>query len=339
MAVIRGWNTATLLVKNGDLDEHDIAALKGFAKRLSFDTVHYPDMPPEEANRYNRLDQPWFHEGVTALLGPDAGGFVSRYKFNIKAPTDGKPYFFNFFRWPAFLEAMALRDRGGAALVEWGYLVPAATLAQGALAGFLFILLPLSLAGRSWPRGTGMRRGAYFFLLGLAFLFIEIAFIQKFTLFLSHPLYAVVVVLAGFLVFAGIGSGLSVWLARSGASAGFSAIRAAITGIVTVTLLYAALLPTLFTNCLALSDAARIALSLALIAPLALFMGMPFPLGVKRLSETSPSFIPWAWGINGFASVISAALATLLAIEIGFTGVLLLALLLYSGAAYLAPDH
>ena len=72
-----------------------------------------------------------------------------------------------------------------------------------------------------------------------------------------------------------------------------------------------------------------------LIAPLAFCMGMPFPLGLRQVASLAPGFIPWAWGINGLASVISAALATLLAIEFGFTVLLLLALLLYSGAAVL----
>jgi len=339
MAVIRGWNTVTLLVKNGALDDSDIAAVQDFARRRSFDTVHHPSMPPDRANRYNRLDRPWFHEGVQTLLGPDARDFEQRYKFNIEAATDERPYFFNFFRWPVFFEAMALRERGGAALVEWGYLVPAATLVQAVLAGFLLILLPLLLARRHWPGGMGRRAGGYFCLLGLAFLFVEIAFIQKFTLFLSHPLYAVAVVLAGFLVFAGIGSGLSSLLARKAAVWGRSPVRIAVAGIVVISLAYVLLLPYLFAAWMGFADIARVGLSLLLIAPLALFMGMPFPLGLKQLADSAPAFIPWAWGINGFASVISAALATLLAIEFGFTAVLLLALVLYVGAAILAPDR
>ena len=83
-----------------------------------------------------------------------------------------------------------------------------------------------------------------------------------------------------------------------------------------------------------LPDAARIALSLLLIAPLAFFMGMPFPLGLARLAEQAPGFVPWAWGINGFASVVSAVLATLLAIEFGFNAVILLALVFYAVAAW-----
>jgi hypothetical protein len=70
-----------------------------------------------------------------------------------------------------------------------------------------------------------------------------------------------------------------------------------------------------------------------LIAPLAIGMGMPFPLGLKHVAATAPDFIPWAWGINGFASVISAVLATLLAIEFGFVFVIMVALVLYAIAA------
>ena len=75
-------------------------------------------------------------------------------------------------------------------------------------------------------------------------------------------------------------------------------------------------------------------LALLLIAPLAFFMGMPFPLGLKRLSASAPGFVPWAWGINGFASVVSAVLATLLAIEFGFQVVIVLALVFYVLAAW-----
>jgi SAM-dependent methyltransferase len=338
LAAIRGWSTVTLLVANEPLGPDRAAAIRSFAARGGFDTIHYPGMPAAEANRYNRLERAWFHEGVTALLGPDAARWAARYKFDIEAATDERPYFFNFFRWRTFREALELRERGGAALVEWGYLVPAATLAQAALAGGLLILLPLALAGRSWPPGAGRRAGPYFFLLGLAFLFVEIAFIHKFTLFLGHPLYAVAVVLAGFLVFAGIGSGLSERLARRAAGRGRSAVRGAVAGIVALAALDLALLPSLFEWAGTFGAVGRIATAVAAIAPLAVCMGMPFPLGLARLAERAPGFIPWAWGINGFASVVSAALATLLAIEFGFTAVLLLALALYALAAWLAPD-
>ncbi|MCW8929612.1 MAG: hypothetical protein OQL19_05160 [Gammaproteobacteria bacterium] len=73
----------------------------------------------------------------------------------------------------------------------------------------------------------------------------------------------------------------------------------------------------------------KIHISLFLIAPLALCMGMPFPLALSSLESSKQVFIPWAWGINGCASVISAVLASLLAIHFGFTWVILFAVSLY----------
>ena len=77
--------------------------------------------------------------------------------------------------------------------------------------------------------------------------------------------------------------------------------------------------------------------SILLIAPLAFCMGMPFPLGLERVGAEMPGFIPWAWGINGCASVVSAVMASLLAIQFGFTVVIILALLLYLAAALAFP--
>jgi hypothetical protein len=329
IVAIRNWNTVTLLVKNGDFAEPEIAAVSEFARQRSFDMAWYPAMPAAEANRFNRLDRPWLYQGIAALLGPGAGEFTDSYKFHIVPATDDRPYFFNYFKWRSLPELWELRKRGGAGLVEWGYLVLLATLIQATVAGVLLILLPLGFVRRTWPAGTGPRMGSYFFLLGLAFLFVEMAFIQKFILFLSHPLYSVAVVLAGFLVFAGLGSALSGHFARYCGGRQHVAVRLAVTGIAAIVLLYLWLLPALFERFIGLGEAVRVLISLALIAPLACCMGMPFPLGLTRLAREAPAFVPWAWGLNGFASVLSAALATLLAIEIGFTAVLLLALVLY----------
>ncbi len=338
MALIRSWNMCTLLVRNGAFSTDDVAIMREFARSHSFDTAFYPSMPASAANRFNLLAQPFLFDGVTALLGNDADDFVDRYKFHIAPATDNKPYFFHFFKWSSLPEVMALRKRGGASLIEWGYLILIATLVQGAFAGAVLILLPLSRIKRSWPAGTGTRMGCYFFLLGLAFLFVEIAFIQKFILFLSHPLYAVAVVLGGFLIFAGIGSAYSARLAQRTAHKGRSPVTIAVAGILLIALLYVALLPMLFVGLSGLADGIKIALSALLIAPLAFCMGMPFPIGLKRLADSAPDFIPWAWGINGFASVLSASLATLLAIEFGFTAVIVLALGLYASAAAIIRD-
>jgi spermidine synthase len=333
-AMIRSWNTSTLLLKNGDLSPRDVDRIRAFAQSRSFDTAWFPGMRTAEANRFNRLPQPYVYAAAVALLGADAAEFRDRYKFYVEPATDNRPYFFHFFRWRTLPEVMALRKAGGAGLIEWGYLVLVATLAQAATLGLLLILVPLLLAKHAWPAGAGRDFGIYFLALGLAFLFVEMAFIQKFILFLSNPLYSVAVVLSGFLLFAGLGSAASERLASRVPWPAVSPVSIAVAAIVAIALAYILLLPVVFGHFAGLADAARIAIALLLIAPLAFFMGMPFPLGIARLSRSAPGFLPWAWGINGFASVVSAVLATLLAIEFGFNAVIVLALALYAIAAW-----
>jgi uncharacterized membrane protein len=81
----------------------------------------------------------------------------------------------------------------------------------------------------------------------------------------------------------------------------------------------------------------KILITILLIAPLAFFMGMPFPMALAGLAKHANQFVPWAWGINGCASVISAVLATLLAIHFGFTAVILFALILYTAVVFVFP--
>ncbi len=333
IAVIRSWNTVTLLVRNGVFNDRDVDVIRGFARSRSFDTAYFPGISFADANRFNLLARPWLHEGILAMLGDGADRFFEDYKYFVGPATDDRPYFSHFFKWRSLPEVMAMRAFGGAGLIEWAYLIVVTTLVQAAVIGSLLILLPLSRMKRT--RTGDARFSTYFLLLGLAFLFVEIAFIQKFTLFLSHPLYAVAVVLAGFLVFAGAGSAFSARMAEFGASRGFRPVTVAVAGIAAIAAIYLVLLPPLFGRCIGFADGLRILLSIVLIAPLAFFMGMPFPLGLRRVAERAPDFVPWAWGINGFASVISAVLATLLAVHFGFTAVIVLAILLYIVAAAL----
>jgi len=335
LAMIRSWNTTTLLIRNRPFTTEDVAAIRTFSRSRSFDAVWFRGMQTREANHFNVLADPYLHRGATALLGDDADDYVRRYKFHIEPATDNRPYFFHFFRWTTLPEVIALRRVGGAGLIEWGYLILVATLVQAAIAGLVLILLPLSRARRDWPTGTGPRMGSYFLLLGFAFLFIEMAFIQKFILFLSHPLYSVAVVLSSFLVFAGLGSAWSETVASTLEARGYKPISIVAISIAALALTYIILLPVAFDRFIGSSDLVKIVLTNAFIAPLALAMGMPFPLGLKRVAEHAPHFIPWAWGINGFASVVSAVLATLLAIQFGFNAVIVLALVLYLGAALL----
>jgi SAM-dependent methyltransferase len=340
LALIRSWQTGTLLVKNGVFTAREIADLRAFCAARAFDVAWYPGMTETEANQVNVLEQPYFFQAATALNGGDAAGFMARYKFNIEPATDDRPYFFHFFKWAVLPEILALRGQGGLPLLESGYLVMVATLLQAALISGLFILLPLGL--RRWEPGAQsfpLRRDrivVYFFAIGLAFLFIEIAFIQTFILFLDHPLYAVATVLTAFLLFAGLGSASIAHFRKKTARPSRLAGKA-VAGIIGLGIAYSFLLGPLCDSLMILPLALRVIVSILLIAPLAFCMGMPFPLGLERIGAEMPGFIPWAWGINGCASVVSAVMASLLAIQFGFTVVIISALLLYLVAALTFP--
>jgi spermidine synthase len=331
LALIRGWKTTTLLMKNGAITQPEIDAIREFCRTRSFDVAYFPGMRAEEGNRYNLLEQDDLFEGAMALLGPQKDDFIHRYKFYIEPASDDRPFFFRFFKWDSARELFSLREQGGTSLLDWGYPLLIVTLIQAVAASALLIVAPL-LFSRSRRSLPGWRASTYFFAIGLAFMFMEIAFIQKFVLFLGHPLYAVAVVLCAFLIFASIGSRIS---SRRMDTKGHAGMALPALGIGVVSLLYLGLLPGVFGSLIHLPDAARIGVAVALIAPLAICMGVPFPAGMMRMAQVAAEQIPWLWAINGFASVVGAVLAMLLAIHFGFAVVILLAVVLY-GVAWAA---
>ena len=330
LALIRGWQTSTLLVKKGALTAADLASLRAFCESRGFDPAWFPGIEPGEVNRHHRVPRPWLYEGAIALLGDDAERFLAGYKFHIVPATDDRPYFFHFFRWPLLPELIALRGQGALTLLDTGYMVLVGTLSFAIPLSLLLILTPLAALGRRPHEEPRFRSGIYFLCLGLGFLFVEIACMQRYGLFIGQPLFAAVAVLAGFLVFAGSGSYFASRVRNRA-----RALKWSVAGILVLLLLQTVALPP--PPGIVESTAGRVILTLALIAPLAFLMGMPFPLGLSRLAVVAPASIPWAWGINGCASVLSALLAALLAVHVGYSAVLSLAAALYAMALLIWP--
>ncbi len=338
LAIIRGWQTSTLLIKNGAITIEEIEGLKQFCDERSFDPVYFPGITVAETNHFNIQRQPYLYLAITALLSDNSRTFSDAYKFNIEPATDDRPYLFHFFKWRTLPESWSLLTKGGSFLLDSGYLLLIAALLQAILASLLLIALPLWL----WKDKLGIPSGSrdhlpillYFFCLGLAFLFVEIGFIQKFILILHHPLYAITVVLSTFLLTAGAGSHFSKRLPFGN---GKSPVLVPVTGIALLCILYLLSFESLCGFLLGTVSLFRYGLAVFLIAPLGFCMGMPFPMALARLGQTAPALIPWAWGINGCASVVSAILATLIAMQFGFNVLILLAVALYGIAAWCFP--
>lgn len=324
LLAIRSWNTVTLLLKKSAVTPQEISRLKNFSEARGFDLVYYPGMNPGEANRFNILEEDYFSQGAVALLGPHAEQFLRENKFNLEPARDDRPFFHDYLKWRTIPELFRLRSQGGLPLMDWGLPVLSAVLILLSLVSFILILLPLRWLKKQFPVKGLWAVLVYFTALGLAFLFIEISALQRFILYLGHPTYAAACVLSGFLVFAGLGSGFSQrWQLSE------KKLLLLILVLISVGTLLIVTLPWFLHKTLALPWTLKVILSWMSIAPLAFLMGMPFPMGLSFLRQTQSGAIPWAWGINGYASVLSAPLATLLALHLGFRWVWIFALLLY----------
>jgi len=331
MAVIRSLQTITLIVKRDPLSEADIEAVREFAGALQYDLVYLPGIAAPDLNRFSVHPTPAYHDTVVAIL--DGGGrekFYDAYSHDISPVSDDRPFYFHLFRWSQTPEILGSLGRTFQPFGGAGFLIVLGSLVVAIVAAGVFILLPL-LFRRDASNGGGPQVGAvgrlwpfvYFAGLGLGFLWVELPLLQRFILYLDQPTYAFATVLFGVLVWSGVGS-----LASDRLSVPMSV---AVSVVAALSVLYAFGLPALFDATLGLPLAGRLALSVLLLAPLGIAMGMPFPRAIRTLGEQAPALVPWAWAVNGSTSVISAILATVLALSFGFTWVIL-----GGAAAYLA---
>jgi len=256
--------------------------------------------------------------------------FQAAYPYRIDPVSDDSPFFFNFHRLKSlFTFATGRQDAGKAYLGAIGQdpvglLLLATALFESAVLVALLVVLPLVLSRRT--RLPRPRRGAvfgYFLGLGVGFLFLEIACMQRMSLYLGHPTRSITVVLFTFLLFSGLGS----WVAdrlRSPVAA-----KVALAAILVLVALYALFLDDVLDRTLGESTARRIGIAVALLALPSFFMGMPFPRGLLRLQGDQAPFLPWAFAINGGASVVASVAAIFLAMAGGFTTVFWLAFVAY----------
>jgi spermidine synthase len=250
---------------------------------------------------------------------PDKAKFTADYPYDIRPTTDDWPYFFSFLRWDR-PDVAKQRQYEPTWVVQGNPLFLWNQLLYSAIAAVVLILLPML-----FRRGaeTRSRAGAlpflvYFAGLGVGFIGIEIALIQKFTLLLGQPLYSIVVTLFAILVFTGVGSMLAGRVLRPGASAA----RYVPVAILLWMLFVAFASEAIVQACIALPLGLRAAVVILLVAPAALALGMPFAHGISIVQRINPSFVPWAWAVNGTTTVVGSILCVIVSMQFGFAAVL-----------------
>lgn len=296
----------SVIVKRSPFTDGDLDSILRVAQEHGFTFLYAP-----EALGTNEFSE---------MLGADdRDAWFRTYRFDVKPATDDRPFFFQFGRWR---DLAAFRDGWSESLlVLSGRLVLLTTLVQALVLSGLLLVLPTARARAETPvRGRAWVL-LYFAAIGASFMLVEISMMQRFTLFLGHPVYAIAGVLAVLLVAAGFGSTLtsSRLAARIPSALPFGAIAV-------LCLAYGLLLPLIFDALLGLPLAGRIVITIALLLPLGILLGMPFPLAVASLhARGAGSALGWAWAANGCASVIGPLLAVMVAMDFGFDAVLAIA--------------
>jgi hypothetical protein len=328
LAVVRSWDAAVLMIRSEPLTARETRKILEFCDELSFDAVHVPNIAGEPGRQRHSLPGGILRKGVRSLVG-GGSAFIEDYRFDIRPATDQRPFFDHYLKPGPMIELISKRGSGGLSLVQEDYPILIASVVQAACIGVLVILAPLLLMGTGGRGGSiPLRAAAYFLVLGLTFLALEMVFLNRFALVLGDPLLGAGLAVAVFLVFAGAGSRASGLLRSSPGKAGRAAAMATIFIALSVVAAHL-VLDRYAVSLLAQPLALRAFLLGALTAPAAFFMGMPFPLGLYLLGKSNRAAIAWSWGLNGWASVVSAALAQLLAVHFGFGWIVFGSALLY----------
>jgi hypothetical protein len=332
LAAIRSWDTLSILIKKSPFTRGEIETIRTFTKDLKFDLVHYPGIRMEETNIYIKQPTHEYVETFQRLLDPSTrNGLIEGYLFDIRPVRDENPFFHYYLKLKNIRGIYKRMGEKWQFFMEEGYLLPVILL-QVLVLSLVLILLPVvlrrsvspELSGIRPPAGDRLRIVSFFAFLGMGYLFVEIALIQKMILPLEHPSYAFSVVLASVLICSGVGSLLSnrIRILRT------PRIALLISVLIFV---YSLLLPAFSERLLSLSLVQRTGAVFFLILPLGTLMGIPFPTALRSMGEGYGSLIPWAWAINGCSSVLAPLLAVMVAMALGFKTVLWI-----GGAAYLA---
>jgi spermidine synthase len=306
---------ATFIFKKSEFTDDEVRGIERIAGDNGFQLLFTPRTRP--ANLFTQV-----------IEAPDPAAIWTGFDTNIEPTRDNNPFFFNSVRF-ANLWSVIEGTTGEWQKTNLGTSILFALFGITSVLVVLFIIGPLVLVrGKAFATGVGTKLSylLYFACLGAGFIIVEVAMIQKFILFLGHPVYSLAVVLFSVLAFSALGSYLSGRVSEDRLIPSLMKLLLLLIGLV---LVYIVVLPPIFYGLVGLAREIRIVLAVVLMAPLAMVMGMPMPTGIRLLAKSAPEIIPWAWGVNGATSVMGSVAALVIAILTGFNQALLIGAGLY----------
>lgn len=298
---------ATLVTSRSPLSEQALDALRKSAATYAFSILLDPQAPAAS---------PLLERIVSAADRETLQRATGDSYLDLSAPTDARPFFFNQLRLDRLFDQdlFAMASRPG---VYGGNLSATLTLAMLILISAVLVAVTIIVPLRSSVSDTALTPTVagtlYFALIGIGFMMVEIALLQRISVFLGHPVYALSVVLFSLILSTGIGSLVSerAQLDSNLRLIGWSVLTGA----------YLLALPSWLPEVLLQLESAgllfRAGLAVLVLAPAGFLMGFGFPTGMRLVSQIDARPTPWFWGINGAAGVLAASVAVLTSIEFG----------------------
>src|SRR5579862_6545726 len=315
-----------IVASEGALDEDGIPVVV-LAKKTAFTSAEETTVITH-FDHYSKLhalyvpSQPGQNPFSALIAANDPYAFARSYAYNVTPVSDNAPFFFFTLKAAQVLGELGLRHG-----IDWkvnlGVLVLLLVLVISIVAVLAFLILPLALTGGNRRRSTLPLM--YFVAVGLGYILVEIAFIQRFVLFLGHPTYALTVVIFLLLLSSGAGSLFSRrWLPRA------EMLWLPLLLVIVTLLADVFFLPSRLASLVGMAFAYRLLVSGVLLIPLGFAMGMPFPTGLRALAASRggefsanqsahDNGVEWAWSMNAAASVLGSVLAMVIAIQFGLT--------------------
>lgn len=311
----------SMLVSPQPFNADDLQTLEIVSSLLQFDIVLSPNYCRDQ-----RLSE--------LLSGKDLN-LTPELPLNLSAASDDCPYFFQFMNVSALFDAI----RSGKlffdrkffnACLEQGNALASTTalLILVLILNSICLIFPL-LKQNPKPSASTYALLAYFILIGSAFMFIEIAQMQRLSLYLGHPSYSLTVVLFSLLVSCAAGSYSTKAILFSDIvkdgyfRLGLLLLLTAASG------LGGSFILTSFQNS---ETEIRIIISGLLSSAMGFFMGMALPIGLRLAGTQALTLGPWLWGLNGAASVTASVLSVLIALVFGIRAAFLTGVFCYLGA-------
>jgi spermidine synthase len=311
---------ATLVLSRLPLSSSQLVALEQAAVEMGYTVLIHPNTAPAA-------------EVLRTMLASPNRAALERYTaglpLDMTPPTDERPFFFNQLPLYNPLQTLRLAFAIDITHVTSGNLLATVTLiglfSLSTLLVGATIILPIRPAYARVDRRLVVPGTAYFLLIGVGFMSAEIGLLQRLSVFLGHPIYALSIVLFSMILATGVGSLLSDRVALETRSRFI--LWASLLGA------YLGLLPLWLPAFTGWFDSAtllvRAVLCVMVIAPAGVLMGYGFPTGMRLVSAIDQSPTPWFWGINGAASVLASTLAVACSLAFGISTTLMIAALCY----------